>query len=537
MEERDLPTRLRNMKHPIPTRQKALAPQQLETAINAQPPEQITAANANTPGLGVLGAMGYNNVLTLRLAHEADEIPPWGTLYRDRDMKLRELWPTESVIAGAIPTLAARNAAFSVTLDGPERTVDLIWRLFHSADMGAGWLSLIIKLSIDVYTQDNGAFLAMARETSISAEKALELYHAGKLLPPVTGLEHLDAAYCIRTGNALYPVVWIEPYTGKQTALPWHAVIPIAEMPSPVKYARGLQYCALTRILKAAQFMRDVQIYRREKVSGRFFNQINFVGGPSNKAIQDAMELAQERAGQKGLLRYIEPLIVASIDPTKPVSSAVIEWASLPAGFDFDAELRNYITELALDLLEDYQTFAPLASGALGSSQQSNILNLKSKGKGPGLWKKLFSHIMNFNGIIPSTVEFSFEETDPAAEKEAADTMATKINTHAAAIQAGILTPQVSRQILVDEGVLTEEYMAMMGEEDATPDTTRSDEQTAQDVAAVAPIPGGAPAPQTPVVAEPAPGVPATKEDALRTLTAEIRAARKDLRDALNARD
>lgn len=452
-----------------PAAEKALTPAQLDNAIQPSP----DAANGGWYG----GWPG--GVLTLSLAHEADEIPAWGTDYRARDRKLRELWPTEPTLAGALATLAARNAAMGIVLDGPDRSVNACWDLLHGADKGAGIAPLVTKLSFDIYTQDNCAYLGIAREKTITGRKAMDLYDAGKPLPAVVGLEHLDASNCIRTGDPLEPVLYIDSLTGGQHLLPWHMVHVLAEMPSPVWATRGLQYSALTRVLKAAQFMRDVTIYRREKVSGRNPSQIQIVGGPSNQAIEDAKALARERGDNRGFLRYMEPLIIASLDPTRPVSVETLEWASLPEGFDYDTELKNYITILALGLLEDYQTFAPLTGGALGAGQQSVTLERKGRGKGPGLWRKLFSHMMNFYGILPRNVEFSFDETDVLADKEQADADAAKIKNVTDMLTAGIITASVAQQMLNDAGVLDDDYLAMLGSADQTPDTTRTDDETA----------------------------------------------------------
>lgn len=444
-------------------------------AINAQALADSVQSLPPPDGGGYGGGGAW---LTLSLAHEADEIPRWGTNTWLRDRMLREFWPATPEIAGPIATVAARNAAMTISLDGPTRTVDAAQQLLHEADQGAGLVSLMTKLSIDVYTQDNGAFMEVARADYISGETALKRVQTGAPLPPVTALNHIDSACCQRTGNPVTPVIYLDPISGVRRLLPWHMVIPIAEMPSPIKAARGMQYCALSRVLRGAQLMRDYGIFKREKVGGRNPAEIQIVGGPSTTAIQDAITRARERADNSGLLRYMEPIIVASLDPTKPVSTATIGWASLPDGFDADTELRNYITLLAMCLLEDYQTFAPLPGGGLGTSQQSQILERKGRGKGPGLWRKLLTHIFNFYGVLPRTVEMSFDETDPVADKEDADAVKAKLDNVVSAINAGILTVPVARQYCADNGILLDEdYLAMLGDEDATPDETVTDEE------------------------------------------------------------
>lgn len=416
--------------------------------------------------------------LTLSLAHEADEIPRWGTNVVARDRALREFWPSTPEIAGPIATLAARNAVMTVNFDGPTRTVDAAQQLATEANHGAGLANLVTMLSLDVYTQDKGGFLETPRESYVSGEAALARVNSGKPLPPVTALSHLDAACCQRTGNPINPVIYLDPISGKRHLLPWHMVVSITEMPSPIKMMRGLQYSALTRVLSAAQLMRDFNIFAREKVGGRNPSEIQIVGGPSTQAITDAIARASERADNRGLLRYMEPIIVASLDPTKPVTAATIGWASLPDGFNPDEALKSYITKLAMGLLEDYQTFAPLPGGGLGTSTQSDNLARKGRGKGPAVWQKLLTHVFNFCGIFPRTIYVSYRENDPIADKEEADATASKLKNVIDMTTAGIMTVPVARQYCADNDILiNEEYLAMLGDEDATPDESTTDEE------------------------------------------------------------
>lgn len=461
------------------------------------------------------GGAAWGEVFTLFLAHAADDIPQWGRDWIGRDRRLRELVPSEPTLAGAIATLAMRNATMTIRLDGPERTVDAVQQMFAEADLGAGLVSLMVKLSLDLYDQDNGAFLEIARSDYISGEEALRRWTSGAPMPPTVGLVHLDAGGCTRTGNPLYPVLYADPdRPSERHLLPWHMVVPIAEMPSPVKAQRGRQYSAVTRILGAAQYMRDVMIYRREMVSGQDPHKIHLVGGPGKQQIMDALALHKEQAANKGFIRYIENIVLGGLDPTKPVSVATVDLAALPEGFDYDAELRNYITLLALCLGEDYLTFAPLPGGNQGTATQSLMLERKSRGKGPAMWQKLLGHIFNFYGVLPRTVEFSFEERDVVAEQQEAELAGAQIKAMTDAINAGIYTPELARQIMADYqmGWMDDEYLAMLGEEDATPTVTVTDDQPGADGEGVTPLEGeapGAPPAQPPGQgAQPTPGAP-----------------------------
>ena len=79
------------------------------------------------------------------------------------------------------------------------------------------------------------------------------------------------------------------------------------------------------------------------------------------------------------------------------------------------------IAVLALAFLVDYQEFAPLPGGNLGTSAQSQVLHMKSRGKGPGLFMKLFAHFMNFGGVLPRSVTFEWDEQDVCWECSSRD--------------------------------------------------------------------------------------------------------------------
>lgn len=229
--------------------------------------------------------------------------------------------------------------------------------------------------------------------------------------------------------------------------MPWWSVIPFSELPSPAEQMNDVGICAVTRVLKAAQVLKNLATYKNEKVSGRFYKAIHFVGGVSKGDIKDIMDRGQEEADNAGLIRYIMPQIVASLDPEKPVSVASIDLAGLPDNFDLDTELKWYITQLALGFGEDYQTFAPLPGGNLGTSTQSEVLHRKARGKGPALFIQTIENAFRWYGIIPRNLEFKFIVADPSADKEAAEVFLTYARARQLMIQDGELTTDAARQL------------------------------------------------------------------------------------------
>jgi len=372
---------------------------------------------------------------TLNVAESADSFTKWGKNVHKRDKELREFWPTESMLAGAVASVVVRNAAFTWELDGPERTVSAVDYMLNNAISvgGSGWMTFINALSQDLYTTDNGGFVEIIREDEKS---------------PVLGIAHLDSGRCTRTSDPLFPVLY-KDRKDKFHKMPWYNVITYADMPSPIQTMHGVGVCAVTRVLRSAQILRDIAQYKHEKVSGQFYRAIHFVGGVAKSEIEDVQTRGLEQAQNKGMVRYIMPLIIASLDPEKSVSSETIELASLPDNFNIDEEMKWYISSLALGFGVDYQEFAPLPGGNLGAGSQSEVLHQKSRGKAPAWFMDMIVNSFKWRGVVPRNVDFNFIEQDLAAEGDEAKLRKSRAEERAIRIQSGEIDYATAR-ILAD---------------------------------------------------------------------------------------
>ncbi len=400
----------------------------------------------------------------ITLASIADDITPWGQNPHYRDVQLRNFWPTEPYLASAIYDIIIRNASFNWVLDGPPRTVQACQDMLHEADLGKGWLEFIIKFSTDFFTTDNGGFIEVIRDG--------DSWNA-----PVAGIAHLDSGRCRRTGVPEWPVVYTDRNGAEHKMAPWQ-VISRSEFPSPIETMNGVGLSAVSRVLRVAQLMRDISIYKREKVSGRHAGQIHLISGVRSQEIDDAMSQHDEEQIAKGYIRYIKPLIFGTLDPNAKVAHETIDMASLPDGFDEEVTMKWYISLLAMGFGADYQDFAPLPGGGLGSSQQSQILHQKSRGKGPALFMKMLEHAFNFYGVLPRNVTFKYDEQDVAADMEQATLKESRARTRNMYITNGTLTPEAVRQQMLDDKELTqEEFDRLSITPDVTPEVSATDEE------------------------------------------------------------
>ena len=311
-----------------------------------------------------------NGWQTWNIASSTDTILPWGKNVLKRDQQLREFWPTEPFLAGAFSSVCFNRASLGWEIrHSSDRVIQAVTDMLNSALAGneIGWTSFELRGTQDLYGTDNGRFIELIRDPGIDANSRFKGEKA-----PVIGIGHLDSNSCQRTGDPEFPVLYTDR-NSKIHKLKWYEVIPFSEFPSPIEKMNGVGVSALSRVIRLSQIMRSIMIYKDEKISGRQFKQLHFVSGVSKQSINDEMARGQEEADNQGALRFILPAVIASLDPEKPVSVATIELASLPDGFDYDTEMQWYISGLALGFGVDYQEFAPLPGGNIGSSSQSEI--------------------------------------------------------------------------------------------------------------------------------------------------------------------
>lgn len=382
----------------------------------------------------------------LQVAQAAQSVTPWGTNPVQRDRELRAFWHAESWLASVVYSVSIRNASFAWEVTGsdpekpqPKNTVRAVMNVLKNSNRGRGWQSLITKTCIDLYTQDNGAFWEIIRVKNRPDS-------------PVINIAHLDSAKCWRTGDPQYPVIYRDRF-GRERVMRWWEIKTLEEFPSPIEEVFDLQYSAVTRALLAAEIVQSISTYKMEKVSGNFTKAVDVVSGVTQNNIDDAVALAQEQNLNQVLYRYSLPVVVAGVDPTSTLSHVHIDLASLPDNFDEDTSFKWYVAQLAAAFGVDYQEIAPLMTGNLGSSQQSDILHLKTRGKGPALIMGLFEETIN-RGLVPGNVKFKFLEQDLRTETERAEAKFTRVKARSLQIKSGELDAEAARELAILDGDL-----------------------------------------------------------------------------------
>jgi len=384
------------------------------------------------------------------IASATDSILPWGKNVLKRDQQLRDFWPSEPFLAGAFSSVCFNRASLAWEIRHSSTKVEqAVTDMLNSALAGSeiGWTSFELRGTQDLYGTDNGRFIELIRDPGVDVNSKFKSEKA-----PVIGIGHLDSNNVQRTGDPEYPVLYTDR-NSKIHKLKWYEVIPFSEFPSPIEKMNGVGVCALSRVIRLSQIMRSIMIYKDEKISGRQFKQMHFVSGVSKQAINDEMTRGQEEADNQGALRFVLPAIIASLDPEKPVSTATIELASLPDGFDYDQEMQWYISGLALGFGVDYQEFAPLPGGNIGSSSQSEILSRKAKAKGQSTYMKKMIESLKVYGALPRGSEFVYTDVDEQEELEKQAVRTAALEEYAISTRSFILTPEAARDDLVRRNI------------------------------------------------------------------------------------
>lgn len=438
-----------------------------------------------------------------QIASHADEAPPWWS--PDRDYYLDNFWPTEPYLSGCIFSVASRNASYRYELTGHRRKVAWAQQLFAQSDFGLGWHDLMMKLTQDYLVCGNGGWIEIIRPARALTKSGTSYYairdyhpetgemawfayddHSGKInyhwkqgddftitddpLDLPVGIAHKDSLRMTRTNDPAYPAIYRDQF-GRDHLMSMHQIMSFEEMPSPREEMNRVQHSAVDRSLILAQTLRDMLTYKHEKISGRFARAIHLTNIDAD-TIQDAVDQANENADNKGLMRYSQPIIAATLDPNAQPRVDTIELASLPDGFDEETAMRWYVAGLAMDFGVDFGFLAPLPGNKLGTSEQAEQAARQAKGKSSRLFLNLMEYKFNFSGILPRDVYFRFAVPDPYEESERDRALARRARSLSTLIQSQIITPEIGAQLLADWGDLDPQYLAQMGLGDLTPIVT-----------------------------------------------------------------
>lgn len=390
------------------------------------------------------------DILSLAMAQQADEAPAWSYYPLLRDRYLNKIWRGEDHMAGAIYSVQAKMSAlpWQVKVKGKPRATMAVQDIFGHAGFGKGFSVELGKATIDLLTKDNGFFFELVGKGDPSQP----------LTSPVEEIAHIDSLCCWRTHDPDYPVIYTNPMTGQYHALHKSRVLYGSSMTQPDELARGIGYCAVSRTLKSLQIMRDIQIYRHEKVSGRFSKAIGYGNGITPKQFKNAIKVSEAEDEAAGLVIYRRIPWVLSQHETMGLN--LLNLASLPDGFDYEKEVNLYMYALALGFGMDAREFWPaVASGA--TKADAAIQHLKAQNKGFADIINAFIHAFNWHPSMPTGFVLEFDYVDDEQDAGVAQIHSVKIDNLQKLVTMGSLKPEEARAVAIAWGIIKPEYLKL----------------------------------------------------------------------------
>lgn len=409
--------------------------------------------SSDYPGIGPGLFEGlWGNGLFLNMAAQADEAPRWSIYPMMRDRYLDNLWKSEGIIAGTLYSMTARFGALPYKVDGPKRAKQRSNDLLHNFDAK--------KWALDLLTCDNGAFIEKIGPGR--PDKALNRNL-------VLGLSVMDSLQCWRTFDPEFPVIYINPYTAAYHKIHYSRVIMASSMPVNRELARGIGFCAVSRTMRAIQIMRDIEIYKHEKVGGRFKRALGMIKGKgvTAKSINNTLDEHDQKQDSMGLTRFSQiPFLLV---PDGDADILVKDLAGLPDGFNAKEDTDLYVNCIALGFGIDTREIWPATSTG-ATKADATVQHEKARGKGNGDIIQTAERSLNWSGL-PDNVTMEYDYTDDEQDLMVAQLHTVEITNVVTLQQNGNLTPEQGNAVLIAKGVLDPDVLTIKGAEESDPAT------------------------------------------------------------------
>lgn len=416
---------------------------------------------------------GFFDSIINAVGAAADGIPPWSLWPNMRDAYLATFWKSESILGGALYSMESKVSTLGFEFKGKHKNTKAYYqKLAGEAHDGIG-LSQIFQLTVhSLLTCDNGAFWYLHGAGRSSAQ----------LRGRVVDIRFLDSAQCWRTFDPDHPVCYFNPFTGTYHYLHKSRVVMMSSMMQPNELGRKVGFCVVSRVLEAARIMRDIRLFKSEKVGGRPSRGIFFVNGMNRKQMEQALSGAELEDDNVGYFRYKGVDVLAQLN--KELKGELFNLANLPDGFNEKDDTQLYVNTVALASGTDSREFWPATtSGA--TKADADVSDRKSKGKGIGDILRTLRWAMNWRVLgKDSGTQFDFDDIDLDEMMSRATVNKTKADTYKVAVDMGAVIPEEARAMMINDGALDAAVLADLAAstnyDEASPVTDENEPETAE---------------------------------------------------------
>lgn len=353
-----------------------------------------------------------NNFITVgpslwQWANRATNVPRYGDLRRDAF--LANFWQKEPILAGAINTLVKRMKSTGYNIEGGRNNAVRWARILQAANDGRGWQDFITRWVLDYITTDLGSIIEIGLDEN---DRPQRLYN-------------VDTLKCFPWHEHDFPIVYMQP-SGKLVKLARQQVIHLSDMTSPREEHRGRGYCAVSRLIRAAEVISAIGEYELQKLGKLPPLAVMSITGVTKQQFHDSWETYKVQREREGLDTFTGIFWIGGDDPNMPVKIELTDLASLPDQFDREKMIETWVKTIALNLGVDVgELWLIQHVGATKASQ--SVQHQKALGKGTGEIHAMLEMALNVK-ILPADVTFAFDFQDDEQDRQQAEIMMTKIN-------------------------------------------------------------------------------------------------------------
>lgn len=407
------------------------------------------------------------NIMSL-LWKSRDIIPPWWST--SRDIELRKFWKQCDQLAGVMYTFQSKMTTIpfrvvprDLSIKQHSKIADEYTRLLYEAsEFGKGWNSFYSPFLEDLTGQDNGAFA----EVIGGGDKS------GPIVGPAISVAHLDSANCTRTGNPIFPVVYVDPDSQKSYKMHYTRVMTASQLPSANSRMHGVGLCAISRCVNIAQNLIDISIYKQEKLGSRPQRKMLITqGGLTPEDVANSFAKAEVSMNSQGLSRYSKTVVVGSQDT--PMANIVeVDLANMPDGFDEETTIVLGMATIALAWGMDARELFPSSKDG-GTKADAIISHIKQRGKAPGQTLEIMEFLFN-QKFLPPFLKMVFDYQDDAEDRQQAEIRNIRAQGRDRDMRGAITNKRVEREKMLQGGELTESQFEELELEDGRLDDGNS---------------------------------------------------------------
>lgn len=411
--------------------------------------------------MGLEGSFVTPDVWFMGMAKQDADMPRWWS--RRRDWALRDYMRSgDGMTIGAIAGEVTRVKNMPWKLEnaaGNKEELAFYQHIFNNANFGDGFDALLNNVAYDAMCADNGFFIELIpnREKRERIEGATEMFPTGgEVALPIekielAGIASMDSRQCWRTFSPEWPVIYVNPWTGKYTIYHWTRIISRSQFTQPDELGRKIGFCALSRIFFAARFLHAMTTYYYEKVTGGG-SAIGMLRNMTTDQMKTALRGGNLDLGQNGNDVYPGIMWIGGLNPDAEVDVKLFSPRSLPDGFEHKEEWEMAAQIIALGLGVAVNEIISLSSGGLGQSKgEAEIQHGNASRKGREDILNLIANPLN-NRALSEETTFTFDQKDDQEDERKARIKQIRVSTRSQQVMSGELMAEEARIMAAEAG-------------------------------------------------------------------------------------